>query len=575
MRLAIVQQDKCHPGKCGNLCARLCPVNRKGEECIKINGKAAISEAMCIGCNICANRCPFKAISIINLPEELKSKLFHRYGENGFALYSIPLPRFSHVLGILGKNGIGKSTSLKILSGKLKPNLGREAYSEKGLHDFLRGSELLNYFKSLPQKKVSIKPQNLFELSKHNLKVKDLLKIKKEILSIISDLALENLLEKSLSELSGGELQKAAIAVAASKESDIYFFDEPLAYLDIGERIRVSNFIRSLIKSNKAVIVIEHDLLMLDYIADFVNIMYGKPSCYGIISKIRASKAAINSYLSGFLKEENIRFRDKPIKFNAGAGTRKKITSKQLFEWPSFTKTYKGFSLTASEGNIPQKSIVGIAGKNATGKSTFIKCLSGIIETDQKDIGLKLKVSYKPQYLESESKELVSAIIKKEKISSRLVSLLSLDQLLFRQINQLSGGELQKVALALCLAKDADVYLIDEPSAHLDVEERLQAAKAIEETVREKEKSAFVVDHDFLFLSYLSDLIMVFSGVPSKQGNQGNSSKPFQLEEGMNALLRQLNITVRRDPETGRPRINKPDSVLDREQKTKNKWFIA
>ena len=126
-RLAIIRKEECHPQECQELCARLCPVNRKGEDCIKIVGKAQISEGMCIGCNICVRRCPFGAISIVNLPEELLSRLVYRYGQNGFALYSLPIPRFGSVLGLLGKNGIGKSTALEILSNKLKPNLGKDA----------------------------------------------------------------------------------------------------------------------------------------------------------------------------------------------------------------------------------------------------------------------------------------------------------------------------------------------------------------------------------------------------------------------------------------------------------------
>ena len=569
-RLAIIRKEECHPKECQALCAKLCPVNRKGEDCIKIDGKARISEELCIGCAICQNRCPFGAISIVNLPGELLSKRVYRYGENGFALYSLPIPRFGSVLGLLGKNGIGKSTALEILSNKLKPNLGKNA-TDKDIKEFLKGSELLNYFEKLSKLKIAIKPQNLSQISKSKLNVLEFLKKfakKSEIELIAEELAIEHVLDKNLNELSGGELQKVSILAATLKEADIYFLDEPLAYLDISERIRVSNYIQELSDKDKAVVLIEHDLLLLDYVTDYVNIIFGKPGCYGIISDIRAAKKAINSYLSGFLKEENIRFRDKEINFNFGA--KRKTESAVLFEWPEFKKSYDGFSLNVNAGRANSKSIIGIAGRNAIGKTTFVKCIAGVLEADEKNLDVKLKVSYKPQYLEEASSELVAVIVQREKISKRLMSLLSLEQLMMRQLKQLSGGELQRLAIAACLAKNADIYLIDEPSAYLDVEERIQAARAIEETITEKEKAAFVVDHDLLFLSYLADSLIIFSGKP---GKKGDASEPYEIIKGLNELLKQLNITVRRDEENGRPRINKSDSVLDREQKKSGHYF--
>jgi ATP-binding cassette subfamily E protein 1 len=577
-RLAIIRKEECHPDKCDSLCAKLCPVNRKGEDCIRIiNNKANISEELCIGCAICQNRCPFSAISIINLPEELMKRLIHRYGINGFALYSLPIPRSGSVLGLLGKNGIGKSTALEILSNKLAPNLGKEKVQDKTVQvqaeikEFFQGSELLNYFLNLKKMKIAIKPQNLSQLAKFKVPVlKFLAKFakKSEIEKLAEELAITHVIEKNLNELSGGELQKVAILASTLKEADIYFLDEPLAYLDISERIRVSNYIQELCKKNRTVVIVEHDLLLLDYVTDYVNIIYGKPGCYGIISEIRAAKKAINTYLSGFLKEENIRFRDKEIRFNFGA--KKRESSTVLMDWPDFTKSYPKFELKVNAGSINTKSVIGIAGRNAIGKTTFVKCLANVIETNEKNLNTKLKISYKPQYLEEESEELVIDIIKREKINSRLISLLSLEHFMMRQLNQLSGGELQRLAIAACLAKDADIYLIDEPSAYLDVEERIQAARAIEETVKEKEKAAFVVDHDLLFLSYLADSMIVFSGEP---GKSGSASQPYPIVQGMNALLKMLDITLRRDEETGRPRINKHDSVLDREQRKKGNWF--
>jgi len=591
MRIAIIKKDKCFPEKCNNLCARVCPVNRKGEKCIVIENKTLIDEELCIGCAICQNRCPFGAIAIINLPDVLSKKEIHRYGKNGFALYSLPLPRFGNVLGLLGRNGIGKTTALQILGNKLRMNLGKKEASDKEIHDFFKGNEMLNYLKKLEKIKVSYKPQMITQLAK-NIHVSELLEEfagKREIKQITEKLNIDYAINKKLNEISGGELQKVAIAAACLKDANLYIFDEPLAYLDVSERINAAHVIRELVgheqsanekskhhhhehekknKNEKTVILVEHDLLLLDYMTDFINIVYGKPGCYGVIADLRTSKNAINSYLEGFLKEENVRFRDKEISFKFG--TRKLESKIPIVEWPSFSKTYDGFKMKADAGKINLKSITAIAGRNATGKTTFVKCLAGLLKTDKENINLKLKISYKPQYIFSESEETVAVIIKKEKIDKHMISILDLDELMFKQLKQLSGGELQRVAIAACLAKESDLYLLDEPSAYLDVEERLQVAKAIKEKVTEKDRAALVVDHDLLFLSYLADSIIIFSGNP---GNEGNASKTYDFEEGINYLLQDLDITVRRDEETGRPRINKKDSVLDRKQREEGKWF--
>lgn len=566
MRIAIIHKEKCQPEKCGNLCMKLCPVNRKGERCIEIEGKAMIDESSCIGCGICQNRCPFEAINITNLPSQLDKLLVYRYGKNGFCLYGLPIPR-QGVLGLLGKNGIGKTTALQILAGKIRINLGNEKSSDEEIREFLQGSELLSYFDNIKKVVFSIKPQNLAEVSKYDLNAKELLKKfgnEKEVKSVSEKLNL-NFLDRKLSHLSGGELQKVAIAVCSLKDADLYLFDEPAAFLDIQERLRVCEFISELAK-NKKVIIIEHDILMLDYITELINIFYGKASCYGIVSGVKASRRAINDYLEGFLPEENIRFRDKKISFKFSVSKTEK--KEKIASWQPFTKTFESFKLEVQPGSIPFKGITGIVGKNGIGKTTFVKCIAGIELTDEGKIDLSMKVSYKPQYIEGNDKT-VAEVIKEGGISKKIASAFALEQIVIKKTKNLSGGELQRLAIASCLSKEAEIYLLDEPSAYLDIEERLQAAKTIRDIIEEKEKAAFIVDHDLLFLSYLSDSLIVFSGEASKNGN---ASSPQEFYEGLNSLMKELNITIRKDKDSGRPRINKFGSVLDREQKEKGKY---
>jgi len=576
MRIAIIEKEKCKPSGCGKVCAKACPINKKGEECIKIDEKAQIDEKLCIGCSICQNRCPFSAISIVNLPSIKDENLVFRYSKNGFALYGLPIPRENSILGLLGRNGIGKSTAVEILTGRKEINFGKtdEEATKQEIKKFFQGSELMKYFETLKGKKIAYKPQNLSSLAV-DLKVSELLEKlgdKKKISELTKKLVIENILNNKLNKISGGELQKVAIIAASIKEADIYFFDEPLAFLDIAERLRVSDFLKELSKG-RTLIVVEHDLLILDYLTEYTNIFFGQQGCFGLVSGIKSTKYGINSYLDGFLKEENIRIRDKPLNFNF---TKNKATSgRVLAEWPEFEKDFENFSLKVNKGEIRENHVIGILGKNGTGKTTFVKCLAGLedVKINKKNLkmDLDLEISYKPQYLFTDSTETIAEIMRKEKVNKKISSTFNLESIYQKTVKTLSGGELQRFSIARCLAKEADIYLIDEPSAYLDVEERISVAKAIKELMNEKQKTAFVVDHDLLLVSYLADSVIVFSG---ESGKHGETSELLDFEEGISLLLKQLDITLRKDKDSGRPKINDRGSVLDREQKAKGEYAV-
>lgn len=572
MKLAIVHKEKCKPTLCGRECKKYCPVEKQeADSCIVIGEKSVIDEHTCVGCAICVKRCPFGAIDIVNLPSVSEKDIVHRYGENGFALYGLPVPKEGSVLGLLGRNGIGKSTAVKILAGTEKLNLGKSEISEEEFKEFFKGNEILRYFEGLGDKKVSYKPQNLSSLSV-DVVVMDLLKQRgpeEEINKLAEVLGVSQVLNNKMNKLSGGELQKIAILAASLGEADIYFFDEPLAFLDIGERLRVSDFLQEISKS-KTLIVVEHDLLILDYLTDFVNVFFGGQGAFGLVSGVKASKVGVNAYLDGFLKEENMRIRDKALTFdftrNAG------LSGSKIASWPDFNLKFDGgFELEVKGGDIRENHVIGILGRNGTGKTSFVKALVGEIETNLGKLDLKLDISYKNQYLESDDERLVRDVCFKEKISKRLKSTFNLGVLEGKRVKDLSGGELQRFEVARCLAREADVYLIDEPSAYLDVEERISVAKAIKDVMVERGKTAFVVDHDLLVVSYLADSVINFGGV---SGVKGEAGSVVEFEEGVSVLLKSLDVTLRKDKESGRPRINKRGSVLDREQKEAGKWAI-
>ena len=569
MKLAIIDKQKCKPTICGHECKKYCPVEKKElDSCVIIEDKAKIDENTCVGCAICVKRCPFGAIDIINLPSIKEEDLVHRYGQNGFALYGLPVPKDGKVLGLLGRNGIGKSTAVKLLSGEEKINLGKDA-SEEDIKEFFKGNEILRYFEDLSKKKISYKPQNLSKLSV-DVKVIDLLKQRgseEEVRKLSERLNVSSVLENKMNSLSGGELQRVAIIAASLGKSDVYFFDEPLAFLDISERLRVSDFMKE-ISADSTLIVVEHDLLILDYLTDYLNIFFGGQGSYGLVSGVKASKEGVNSYLHGFLKEENIRIRSKALNFNFTKNPA--MSGNKIADYPEFSVKFdSGFEMKSGKGEIRQNHVIGILGKNGTGKSTFVKALAGEIETDKGKLDLNFDISYKPQYLFTDEDTLVRDICFKEKIDNKTKMMFNLGVLESKKVCELSGGELQRFGIARCLAKDADVYLIDEPSAYLDVEERISVAKAIKDIMVEKEKTAFVVDHDLLLVSYLADSVINFDG---EGGKNGQASEIRDFETGIAELLKSLNVTLRKDKESGRPRINKKGSVLDREQKEKGKW---
>ncbi|XP_063074313.1 ATP-binding cassette sub-family E member 1 [Engraulis encrasicolus] len=590
-RIAIVNHDKCKPKKCRQECKKSCPVVRMGKLCIEVTSQSKIvwiSESLCIGCGICIKKCPFGALSIVNLPSNLEKETTHRYCANSFKLHRLPIPRPGEVLGLVGTNGIGKSTALKILAGKQKPNLGKyDAPPDwQEILTYFRGSELQNYFTKILEDdlKAIVKPQYVDQIPKTvKGSVGAILSRKDDTKTediVCRQLDLTHLRERNVEDLSGGELQRFACAVVCIQSADIFMFDEPSSYLDVKQRLKAAITIRSLISPDRYIIVVEHDLSVLDYLSDFICCLYGVPSAYGVVTMPFSVREGINIFLDGYVPTENLRFRETSLVFKvAETANEEEIKKMCRYQYPNMKKAMGDFELAIVEGEFTDSEIMVMLGENGTGKTTFIRMLAGGLKPDDGGEVPILNVSYKPQKISPKFKGSVRALMH-EKIRDAymhpqfvtdVMKPMLIESIIDQDVQNLSGGELQRVALALCLGKPADVYLIDEPSAYLDSEQRLMAARVIKRFILHAKKTAFVVEHDFIMATYLADRVIVFDGIPSRSTV---ANTPQTLLAGMNKFLSLLEITFRRDPNNFRPRINKLNSIKDTEQKRSGNYFF-
>ncbi|MHB8351798.1 MAG: ribosome biogenesis/translation initiation ATPase RLI [Thermoplasmata archaeon] len=585
-RIAILLADRCHPTECQWECQAYCPPVRMGQECIVKGpeGRPIISETLCIGCGICVHKCPFDAIKILNTPETDESEIIHRYGYNGFRLYRLPFPPEHGVTGILGPNGTGKSTALRVLAGTEVPNLGdfgRPANWAAAVQRY-RGTPLAAHFERIArgELRTAMKPQYVDALAEHDRTVREQVQLGGGApASALEAVGLRGKDDRRLRELSGGELQLVAIATTLATEADLYLFDEPSSYLDIVHRLQIARTLRRL-GATHSVLVVEHDLALLDYLADQAHLLYGEEAAFGVVSHPLPVRSAVNTYLTGYLRDENVRFRTEPVRFVAHP-PKPSFRPKVRVSFPPLTKSYEGFHLTVGGGELGQGETIGIVGPNATGKTTFVKMLAGV-ETPTSGVPpTGVTVSYKPQYLKATQtaslRERMAALSADPTFDLRvfereLVPGLRLDGILDVALPDLSGGELQRAACALALARPATLYLLDEPSAYLDADERMAMAKLLRRQVERQASTALVVDHDVYFLDLACDGLMVFRS-EGGDGSRGYGEGPFPMRDGMNRLLRQIEVTFRRDPDTLRPRINREGSSLDREQRASGEYY--
>lgn len=596
VQVAIINDKLCKPNKCNKECMKSCPINKNGGECIvKYDKFVKINEKMCIGCKLCINVCPFNAIKIYNLPTEITENLIYKYGENSFRLYKMLIPKINKIQGIIGPNGIGKSTLIKILSKLIIP-----FNDDKYLSNKYKGTEMYKYLTLLYNNKlnIKIKPQNINSVFKlFNKDDKKQICVKDEISKYynenngfhykVKQLLLDDIYNNKIATLSGGQMQKFLCAMVFLSDANVYIFDEFTNYLDIEQRLLIANLIqdlKNLVEDDKYIIIIDHDISILDYTCDSINIMYGKSGAYGILSSSYNCLEGINTYFTGYISSDNVKFRDEPFTFRFNIQYESEnIIDEEYFnmEYEKNVIDYDNITININEASIINNAIYLVLGKNGSGKTTYLNYINQVCANNG------LICSYKKQhsdYLNYNCKvrdylmNTIKTSFNNHYFYSNFINEF-VDDLFDKKINKLSGGELQKVSIIECLGKNANVYLLDEPSANLDVEQRYYTNKIIKKFIISLKKTAYIIEHDIMmFMQFQRDINTYLIHVETNYIDNKLTSfinKPIDYYTGINDFLKSMDVTFRIEFKHKRPRINKKLSQKDQEQKLANKYLIC
>nr|MBN2278841.1 ATP-binding cassette domain-containing protein [candidate division Zixibacteria bacterium] len=513
-------------------------------------------------------------------------------------------------IGLVGPNGIGKTTLFEIMAGRMRPDSGQitrakhcriayveqefESHRDKTLFDFVcdARADLIAMRAEIESlsRRLSDSPDDNDLLEKlgelqHRFEVAGGYKLEAEIKIVLVGLGFpENRFHNRLSDFSGGEKNRAALARVLAGQSNLLLLDEPTNHLDLDSTIWLEEYLKNL---DRAYIIVSHDRTFLS----------------NTIEKVwEISARKINQYFNGFDKylierreridqlhhqyrhqQEEIKRIEDFIRRNMAGQKTKQAQSRQKYlsrikrielpqsEYiaPSFSVAsgQRSFNLvlavdSASFGygnhavirevdlNLYRSDRLALIGANGTGKTTFLKSILGELEPLEGSIKIGQKVD--PAYFDQELADLdesntvldeiwmVEPTAEAGALRYYLARFGFSGEDVFKKISVLSGGEKTKLALAKLLFKPTNFLILDEPTNHLDIDSRL----ALEEALRDFDGTLLIVSHDRYFLDQVADRIAAIESGRIRIFN-GN----YSYYRGKKKAEKEITVKKTTDPE--------------------------
>ena len=447
---------------------------------------------------------------------KLENISFTYQGQNGGMLRNVNLEiKAGECVLLCGRSGCGKTTVTRLINGLIPFFYGGELSGKVTLDGVeikdIPMYELAKKIGSVFQNprtqffNVDTNSEIAFGIENVGLPFEELIE---SVDSTIKSLRIENLRDRNIFELSGGEKQKIAFASIYAMNPDIFLLDEPSSNLDMQSIEDLKEHIKFVKSKGKTVVVSEHRLYYLLDIADKIVYMES-----GEISHVFTSdelRKLSNDEIS------NMGLRSVDIERIKPAESEIKDFETTL-SIKNFAAGYKNFELL-HDINIEagKGEVVAVAGKNGSGKTTFSRSLCGLnkyhsgkvfSESVEMSAAKRLELSYIVMqdvnyqlFAESLEKECTFGISNFDPILvDETMKKLGLYDFKQRHPNTLSGGQKQRTAVAVSMICGKNLLVFDEPTSGLDFDSMTQVAKVVRE-LSQMGKTIFIVTHDLEFI---------------------------------------------------------------------------
>lgn len=517
-------------------------------------------------------------------------------------------------IAIIGKNGGGKSTLMKILRGECEIDSGRVirqnsisiemlAQSPK-FNDNLSVKDALNYelkeiFDARDEyekvlAKISNEHDNLELLHRQDelvkfIESKDGWNIENKIERILDSFGLREYENRLVNSLSGGEIRRVALGALILKKPDVLLLDEPTNHLDV---YMVRFLEELLLASNQTIVFISHDRYFIDRLATrsveiedgalrsfdggYANYLTKKEEILrslakshetliknlkseeewlrrGVKARLKRNEGRKQRILAmrqeakknpGLIRRVKLELERASKSFNGGGLNQNR--KKMLFECKNLSKTIDNKVLFSDfNARVLQGERIGIVGRNGSGKSTMLKILLGELEADSGVINRgEIKIGYFDQSRKSisDDKSLIELFCpnggdhimvrgRNYHVYGYLKNFLFPKEFLDKPVGVLSGGEKNRLALALLFTKEYDCLILDEPTNDLDI----ATINILEEYLLSFEGAILIVSHDRYFIDKITNKLWAYENGKIEQIYM-EYSEYLDIEEELNQL---------------------------------------